>query len=84
MFLFFLGRRNYALSGQASKSSEYGDYYASRANDGQIYAIGHYIAHTLTIADEWLKIDLGAYIYLALMAMYNRDGDCSGNPCGKC
>ena len=88
IFTSFLlpGRHNYALSGQASQSSNYGDFYASRANDGRLVSWGiDGITHTQERTDEWLMIDLGAYIYLAHMIMYNRDGyGCSGANCGKC
>ena len=79
-----LGKHNYALSGQASQSSDFGQFYATRANDGAVGAGTAYITHTLEQADEWLKIELREYIYLVHMIIYNRDGDCSGNPCGKC
>ena len=79
------GRHNYALSGQAFQSSGYGLIFASRANDGRLVSWGiDGITHTLEQADEWLKIELREYIYLVHMIIYNRDGDCSGNPCGKC
>ena len=56
---------------------------ASRANDG---AVDSWVfTHTLERPDEWLKIELSAYIYLVHMIIYNRDDDrCSGTKCGKC
>ena len=80
-----LGIQNYALPpSQAAQSSfNGGNFYATRANDGAVGAGTAYITHTLERADEWLKIELEAYIYLVQMIIYNRDGDCSGTNCGE-
>ena len=43
-----------------------------------------YITHTQENTDEWLKIDLSAYIYLVHMIICNRDGECSATKCGQC
>ena len=77
--------QNYALQpSQAAQSSDKGGhFYATRANDGAVGAGTAYITHTLERADEWLKIELKAYIYLVQMIIYNRDGDCSNSNCGE-
>ena len=67
-----------------SQSSTYGNFDVTRANDGRFDVIGQNgITHTQEKTDEWLKIDLKAYIYLAQMIIYNRDGECSGTSCGE-
>ena len=76
--------QNYALQpSQAAQSSTNGHFYATRANDGAVGAGQAYITHTQERADEWLKIELKAYIYLVQMIIYNRDGDCSSSNCGE-
>ena len=81
-----LGKWNYALQpvSQATQSSTYGNFDATRANDGRFDVVGQNgITHTQEKTDEWLKIDLKAYIYLTQMIIYNRDGECSGTSCGE-
>ena len=82
--LLLSGRHNYALSGQASQSSDIGGFHALRANDGIVGAGTAFITHTLERADEWLKIELREHIYLVHMIIYNRDDSCSATQCGPC
>ena len=78
-----LGKQNYALQpSQANQSSLYGEFYAKRANDGAVGAGTAFITHTQEQTNQWLKIELEAYIYLVQLIIYNRNGDCSGTKCG--
>ena len=78
------GKRNYARSGQASQSSDYGNFDVRRANDGRLVSINNDgITHTQEGTDQWLKIELDACIYLVKMIVYNRNGECDSKNCGE-